>query len=174
MKQWVQEHYPNTPLGITEYNWGAEDHINGATAQADILGIFGREGLDVAARWTTPDAKTPTFKAMQMYRNYDGRKSTFGEQSVRCTVPNPDEVSAFAALRTNDKALTIMLVNKQLKQSANISFDIQNFAIATTAQAWQLTNANQITKLDEVPLNGERLQMNIPAQSVTLLVLPAR
>src|ERR1051325_3787526 len=34
-------------IGITEYNWGAEHHINGATAQADILGIFGREGLDL-------------------------------------------------------------------------------------------------------------------------------
>ena len=57
---------------ITEYNWGAEGHINGATTQADILGIFGREGLDLATRWTTPDPSTPTYKAMKMYRNYDG------------------------------------------------------------------------------------------------------
>ena len=40
-------YYPGTQIGITEYNWGAEDHINGATAQADVLGIFGREGLDL-------------------------------------------------------------------------------------------------------------------------------
>ena len=44
----MNTYYPGTPIGITEYNWGAEDHINGATAQADILGIFGREGLDMA------------------------------------------------------------------------------------------------------------------------------
>ena len=41
---------------------GAESHINGATTQADILGIFGREGLDMATRWTTPAASTPTYK----------------------------------------------------------------------------------------------------------------
>ena len=40
-------YYPGTPIGITEYNWGAESHINGATTQADIFGIFGREGLDI-------------------------------------------------------------------------------------------------------------------------------
>ena len=34
---WYYE--PGTPIGITEYNWGAESHINGVTTQADILGL---------------------------------------------------------------------------------------------------------------------------------------
>ena len=55
MKNWVNTYYPGTKIGITEYNWGAEGHMNGATTQADIWGIFGREGLDLANRWTTPD-----------------------------------------------------------------------------------------------------------------------
>ena len=70
LKNWVKMYYPGTLIGITEYNWGAENHINGATTQADILGIFGRDGLDIAARWTTPASSTPTYKAMKMYRNY--------------------------------------------------------------------------------------------------------
>jgi hypothetical protein len=57
LRNWVNTYYDaGTPIGITDYNWGAEGHINGATTQADILGIFGRENLDLAARWTTPDA----------------------------------------------------------------------------------------------------------------------
>ena len=91
--------WPGTPIAITEYNWGAEKSMNGATAQADILGIFGREGLSLAARWTTPDAATPTYKAMKMYRHYDGNKSTFGDVSVAATGPNPDNVAVFAAQR---------------------------------------------------------------------------
>src|SRR6185369_12891106 len=39
MKRWVATNYPGTLTGITEYNWGADEHMNGATAQADILGI---------------------------------------------------------------------------------------------------------------------------------------
>ena len=46
------------------------------------------------ARWTTPASSTPTYKAMKMYRNYDGNKSTFGDTSVAATVPNPDNVSS--------------------------------------------------------------------------------
>src|SRR5215207_4851090 len=53
LRNWVGAYYPGTLTGITEYNWGAEGHINGATAQADIYGIFGREGLDMATHRTT-------------------------------------------------------------------------------------------------------------------------
>src|SRR5205085_1368373 len=51
MKQWVQNDYPGTKIGLTEYNWGADNDINGGTAQADILGILGREAVDLATRW---------------------------------------------------------------------------------------------------------------------------
>ncbi len=114
LKSWVSTYYPGTAIGITEYNWGAENHINGATTQADIYGIFGREGLDMGARWTTPASSTPTYKAMKMYRNYDGNKSMFGDTSVAATAPNPDNVSAFAAQRSADGALTVMVISKKL------------------------------------------------------------
>ena len=40
LRTWANTYYyPGTPIGITEYNWGAEDHINGATTRADIYGI---------------------------------------------------------------------------------------------------------------------------------------
>src|SRR3984893_18572803 len=123
LHSWVNTYYPGLPIGITEYNWGAEGYINGATAQADVFGIFGREGLDMATRWTTPSATTPTYKAMKMYRNYDGNKSTFGEISISDMVPDPDTLSSFAAIRSSDGALTVMIINKSLTTStlANVS-----------------------------------------------------
>ena len=54
MRAWVANDYPGTKLAITEYNWGGQEHINGALAQADILGIFGREGLDLGTLWGPP------------------------------------------------------------------------------------------------------------------------
>src|SRR5262249_29631803 len=35
LRSWVDAYYPGTATAITEYNWGAEGHMNGATAQAD-------------------------------------------------------------------------------------------------------------------------------------------
>jgi PKD repeat protein len=175
LRNWVNSYYyPGTPIGITEYNWGAENHINGATTQADIYGIFGREGLDLAARWTTPAATTPTYKAMKMYRNYDGNRSTFGETSVRAvSTANADNLSVFAAERASDGALTVMVISKVLSGSTPVTINVANFAPDATAQAWQLTASNAITRLSDVAVSGQAFATTVPAQSVTLFVLPA-
>jgi PKD repeat protein len=170
LKEWVAAYYPGTKTAITEYNWGAEGHINGATTQADILGIFGREGLDMAARWTTPAASTPTYKAMKLYRNYDGQRSTFGDVSVRATAPNADNVSAFAAERQSDGALTILVVNKQLSSAVSATISLANFATSGTAERWQLTSSNQITRQPDVTTAGNQIAVSLPAQSITLFV----
>ncbi len=173
MQGWVTNNYPGTKIGITEYNWGAEAYINGATAQADLLGIFGRQGLDLATRWTTPDASTPTYLAMKMYRNYDGNKSGFGDTSVSASGPNPDNVVAFAAERTNDGALTIMVVSKYLTGVTPIALAVTNFIGAGPVQMWQLNGSNVIARFSDVPYSGGQLTTVVPGQSVTLLTLPA-
>lgn len=171
LKDWASTHYPGTKVGITEYNWGAEGHINGATAQADVLGIFDREGLDLATRWTTPSASTPTYRAIKLYRNYDGNRSTFGDVSVNASVPNPDSLSAFAAQRTSDGALTILVINKQSGVAADLAINITNFQARGTAQTWQLSSANLISKLADIALSGNTLTTTVPAQSITLFIL---
>ena len=173
LKEWVSTYYPNTKVGITEYNWGAEGHINGATTQAEILGIFGREGLDYAARWETPAETTPTYKAMKLYRNYDGLKSTFGDTSVSCAVANPDNLSAFAAERTSDGALTVMVISKVLSGDTPVTLNVSGFGSAAKAQVWQLTSTNTITHLADLPVAGGVVNTRVPSQSITLVVIPS-
>ena len=172
LKSWINTSYPGTLVGITEYNWGAEGHINGATTQADVYGIFGREGLDLGARWATPDATTPTYKAMKMYRNYDGNRSTFGETSVSAVTGAPDNVSAFAALRSSDGALTVMVINKQLSTGSTATINLSTFAHRGTTAVWQLTATNIITRLSDLTVSGTTFTATLPAQSITLFVVP--
>jgi PKD repeat protein len=173
LRHWADTYYyAGTPIGITEYNWGAEGHINGATSQADIHGIFGREGLDFGARWTTPGTATPTYKAMKMYRNYDGNRSTFGDVSVKATsTANADNLSVFAAERSSDGALTVMVISKVLSGATPVAINLTNVSAAPGAQRWQLTSSNAITRLADVGVSGGVLSTSVPAQSVTLLVI---
>jgi hypothetical protein len=171
MRNWVNQYYPGLQVGVTEYNWGAEGFMNGATAQADVYGIFGREGLDMATRWTTPADSTPTYKAMKLYRNYDGNKSTFGDISVADSVPDPDTLSSFAAVRAKDNALTIMVINKSSTAGAAANINVANFPTRGLAQVWQLTSTNAITRLNDLTIAGSSFNLNVPAQSITLLVI---
>jgi hypothetical protein len=173
MQGWVTNYYPGTKIGITEYNWGAEPYMNGATAQADLLGIFGRQSLDLATRWTTPDASTPTYLAIKMYRNYDGAKSTFGDTSVSASGPNPDNVAAFAAERASDGALTVMVISKYLSGITPMTLAVTNFTGTGLAQVWQLNSSNTIARLSDAVYSGGKLTTTVPGQSVTLFILAA-
>jgi hypothetical protein len=173
LKSWVNQFYPGLPVGITEYNWGDEANLNGATTQADALGIFGREGLDLATRWTVPTNPSPTYLAMQIYRNYDGKLSTFGDTSVSAGVSNPDSLSSFAAVRASDGALTVMVVNKQTG-STNVTISLANFGNTGTADAWQISSASQtaISHPGRVAISSNAISATLPSQSITLFVIP--
>jgi hypothetical protein len=170
MKGWVAAHYPGLLTGITEYNWGAEGHMNGGTTQADIYGIFGREGLNIGTRWTTPDADTPTYLAMKMYRNYDGQHSAFGDVSVHAAAPDPDTLAAFASQRSSDGAVTVMVVDKALSGSTPLTLNLAGFSPGASAAVWQLA-AGSLTHPANVPIAGGTLSTTLPSPSVTLFVI---
>jgi hypothetical protein len=126
----------------------------------------------MAARWTTPDPSTPTYKAMKMYRNYDGNKSAFGDTSVSAAVANPDNLSAFAAARSVDGALTVMVINKVLSGNTPVTVALNNFSGNGTAHLYQLTAANSIQHLPDIAYSSTSVGFTAPPQSITLLVLP--
>ncbi len=182
MKQWVANDYPGTKLAITEYNWGGQEHINGALAQADILGIFGRDGLDIGTLWGAPDPTTqiPGLMAYEVYRNYDGAGSTFGDQAITSTSADQGKLSVYGALRSKDNMLTIVVINKTYGDlTATLSLD--NFSASGPAQAFLYSNANLNAIASQpgitvTPPSGasttSTLSTTFPAQSITLLTIP--
>jgi len=173
MKEWVAANYPGTKLAITEYNWGALDHINGALAQADVLGIFGREGLDLATLWGPPEADEPGAFAFRMYRNYDGTGSTFGETGVHAASADQGQLSIYAARRGGDGALTLMVINKTA--AALISnLSLSNFAPAAWAQVYRYSALNlaAIVQTADQAVTASGFTASFPANSITLLVIP--
>lgn len=171
MRDWVNQHYPGTKLAITEYNFGALDHINGALTQADVLGIFGREGLDLATVWDPPGPTDPGAYAFRMYRNYDGQGGQFGETGVQTSSSDQSQLAVYAASRS-DGALTIMVINKTgATQSSPVT--IGNFSANGTAEVYRYStaNLNQIVRESDLNLNSGVINGNFPPNSISLLVI---
>ncbi|GAA3805122.1 glycoside hydrolase family 44 protein [Sphaerisporangium flaviroseum] len=112
MKEMIAANYPGTKVAITEYSFGAIGSLNGALTQADVLGIFGREGADLATLWAPPAPADPGAYAFRMYLNYDGKGGRFGDTSVRSTSTDQSRLAVYGATRSGDGALTMMVVNK--------------------------------------------------------------
>jgi uncharacterized protein (TIGR03437 family) len=173
MSAWVTNNYPGTKLAITEYNWGALGSITGAVAEADILGIFGREGLDLGTVWpsVTLTPSVPGAFAFQMYVNYDGNGNQFGETSISATTTDPDTLDIFAAQRS-DMALTIMVLNKTAAAITD-SVSFANFTPAGTLQTFQYSSENLGAIVPGTAvIGGNSISATFPAYSITLFVIP--
>jgi hypothetical protein len=182
MKRWIAKDYPGTKTAITEYNWGGQENVNGAVAQADILGIFGREGLDMGTLWGPPDpqSQVPGLMAFKIFRNYDGAKSTFGDMALASTSGNQSRLAVYGALRATDNMVTVMVVNKTYGElTATLSLD--NLTPNGKARVYQYSNANPAAIVAQPgvtvtpPATGKTTSTIIatfPGQSITLFVVP--
>jgi uncharacterized protein (TIGR03437 family) len=168
----VAQNYPGTKIALTEYNWGALDNINGALAQADLLGIFGREGLDMATLWGPPKPTDPGAFAFKMYRNYDGIGGSFGETGVQAVSADQSQLSVYAALRS-DLDLTVMVINKTANDLSS-SVSIAGFSEGGAAHVWSYSpaNLNAIVQQPDATVSGTSISMVFPANSITLLAIP--
>lgn len=171
MRAWRDGHYPSTKLAVTEYNWGALDTMNGALAQADVLGIFGSERLDLATLWSPPTAAQPGAYAFRIYRNYDGQHHKFGNTSLPAMSSDRAQLSIHAARRTSDNALTFIVINKNTANTgANISL---NGLPTGTAHVFRYSSANlnAIVPQSDQSISGGAFNTTFPASSITLFVI---
>ncbi len=171
LREIVDQNYPGTRIALTEYNWGALDNINGALAQADLLGIFGRENLDAATLWGPPKPTDPAAFAFKIYRNYDGIGGTFGETSVQASSADQGKLAVYAALRS-DRNLTAVVINKTGGDLSS-ALSLLNFPAATAAKVWTYGAAklDSIAAQPDVTVNRDGLNAVFPANSITLLVI---
>jgi hypothetical protein len=181
MKKWVADNYPGTKTAITEYNWGGPEHISGAVAQADILGIFGREGLDLGALWGPPNLNEPLMFAFKIFRNYDDAGGQFGDMSRTASSADQRKLSVYAASDSGNHSLTLMVINKTFGDlKTDVSLD--QFKAAGPAKVFQYSSANLagIQSLPPIKATGPANNRNasvlkeqaFPAMSMTLYVIP--
>ncbi len=172
MKQWVAANYPGTRLAISEYNWGALNDINGALAQADVLGIFGSQGLDLATLWAPPADTDPGAFAFRMYRNYDAANHGFGDVSTQATSADQGTLAVYAAQRSADSALTIMVINKVVNPLIS-TITLAGYTPASSAAVYRYSSANlaAITQPANQAVSATGFTATYPGNSITLFVM---
>jgi hypothetical protein len=172
MKALVNAIYPRTPLSFTE--WSAtfyqESDFSTALGDADAYGIFGREGLSFATRWGEPTLGNPNYQALKMYTNYDGAHDGFGTVSVADTnTGNVNLFSSYAALNSAGTVMTIMVLNKDPNNSAQVTFNLSGFSASTYVTYTLATTASSAISASS-PAAWNATQ-NFAPYSITLLVI---
>jgi hypothetical protein len=87
---------PGLNVSLGEYGFGAENHMSGGLALAEVLGRLGQEGVHSAFHSGVPERGSAAYWAFRAFRNYDGLGSAFESESLVSTTGS-SSVSLFAA-----------------------------------------------------------------------------
>jgi hypothetical protein len=167
-RAWIDQYCPGTKLAITEYNWGNDGTASGAVAQAELLGIFAREGVDLAARWVAPDAGTRVERAYTLFLDYDGAGSKVQGNSVAAQSANVDQIGAYAFM--SGGRTMVLLTNKD-----TVTHDVALTFDSTHNASWKLFGFdadNAVHQISSGTISGTGLTIPaLPAISANLLVI---
>jgi mannan endo-1,4-beta-mannosidase len=184
MRTIVDRCYPGTKLAITEWSQGSAFGVVGGIAHAEVLGVFGREGVSIATFLTggrpldEDHPKSPntryTSPAFLAFTNYDGRKSMFGNTSVQANTSDMEGSAVFASIdKENPKRMVIVAINKK-NEPRSVTISITHDAKYNTAEVWQLKEETPRDALDvAAPIKAtspNRFIYEMPALSVSVIV----
>jgi hypothetical protein len=173
IREKIAAHYPGTRLAITEYNYGGGDDISGAVAQADVLGIFGREDVFAAALWDLSGGTRFVDGAFAAYCDFDGAGGRFGDTAIAAATSDYETTSVYASVDAgSDERMVLVAVNKSTgKTTAEIL--ITHSLALTRGQTWQIT-ATASSPSPGPPLEARArnaFRLELPASSVTTILL---
>jgi hypothetical protein len=175
LREKIDKCYHGTRLAISEYYYGGGGDISGALAQADVLGIFGREGVFAAALWPTKGADHRfTDAAFAMFRNYDGQGGAMGDVGLAARTNDPERTSVYASLDRQQRVVLVAL-NKSLLPLL-VEMSVKHGPASRHVAVYQLTKSrSQPVRVSDVLVDQfGRIHCELPAQSVsTLVLLPA-
>ncbi|HEY8022395.1 MAG TPA: glycoside hydrolase family 44 protein [Thermoanaerobaculia bacterium] len=168
MKAWIAARLPGAGLAITEYNWGNDDGPSSALAQAEALAIFGREGVDLAARWEAPADGSLVEDAFRLYLSYDGAGSQVSGDSVRAVSSDVDAVGAYA-VRGAGSRLYVLLFNKDTA-ARQAAVGVPG-GVVQPAALFRFDPMHRLGAAGTAAPAAGTLTLTLPARSATLAVL---
>jgi hypothetical protein len=162
---------PGMQLSITEYYYGGGADISGGIAQADVLGVFAREGVFAATLWHLGATDDAFIKAgFAMFRVAGGG---FGDTSIHADSDHIDQVSAHASLDHGvwDRVVVVLINRSTLARTAGLR--ITHGVRFGRAELWRLTSASSTPARDAdmAITRTNALVVPLPPMSVTTLVL---
>jgi hypothetical protein len=168
----IDANYAGTKIAISEYSYGAGYDISGGIAEADVLGIFGKQGVFEASYWSVSSGDQFVQGAFDMFLNYNGTGGHFGDTSVAASTNDVAATSVYASVDSTDPTKMVLMAINKTDHAITANFNL-NGKHYTLAQIFQLTGASSYAQAaGTLSLNGlDTFSYSMPAYSVSTLEL---
>jgi len=170
---YINDHASGLKTAISEYNFGDDNIVTSALANAEALAVFAREGVELATRWVVPGSGTFVENAFRIFLNYDGKGANIlGTSSVNATTTDIDTVGSYAFHDVNGKVIYTYLFFKS-QTSGNVTVDLTS---ATTGSAtgtlYRFEKGKGVYGAGTVSFASGKAVLTLPGWSATLIRVP--
>lgn len=186
LRDLVARYAPGTRIAITEYAYYRGGDISGGIAQADALGIFGREGVFAATLW--PQGAIWAYKgnvdqtyacvmaAFRAFRDFDGQGAAFGDLSLPATTADVERTSLYASSDAADPGRLVLVIINKTEGPIDADLSLPSTTIHGPAQIYRLTGgvgscAGPVRVTPDAPVVGGAMVLRLPPLSVSTVAL---
>ena len=175
IQQSIDKYYPGTKIAITEYDFGGCYDISGGIAEADALGVFAKNGVYFATLFA--GKAEYQCAAIDLYTNYNGKGSGFGDTLVYCETDNVGLSTAYAAVdNDSDDVITLIVTNKSFDEKTTANIKLVDDAGYEYVHLYCLNSSyaaiSDLTdNSDAVTVSGDTITYEMEPESVSLLVI---
>ena len=157
--------------------------IEGGVAEADLLGIFGREGVFAATAWPLETLTDGTnnvsylIAAYDLYRNYDGKGAVVGDTAVQAASFDGKSVTVYGFAHSEDATKVDVVAINKTSAPLPVTIAIASAPALETVAAYQLTGSGPtvgaVSTAPTVTCSGGSCQVayTMPALSATTFAL---
>ena len=170
---------PGTKLAFTEYDYGGADDISGAVAEADVLGIFGRDSVYASSFWPLLSDNRFVFGAFRAFRDYDGKLSAFGDTSFSASSSNDAQASVYASMDAGHPERVVLVAVNKTPGALTAALRLTHSQALGTAHVYRLVSSSPYDgsasvvpqQLADLSVASNALVTSLPGYSVTTFVL---
>ncbi|QDT68917.1 Beta-mannanase/endoglucanase A precursor [Planctomycetes bacterium MalM25] len=171
----IDELKPGAKMAITEYNYGGGNHISGALAQADVLGILGREGVFMAHWWPIERHGDRDFirAGFEVFTDFDGRGGRFGEASLPTTNSDVEAASVYASQSASRPGEVILVALNKAPHPLEAEVRMTGRATYRAAEVFRLTDSEAaLRRVGSLGMGrGNTLRYEMPPYSASTIRL---
>ena len=175
----IRMNYPKTRLSFSEYDFGGGGNMSGAIAETDALGTFASQEVYLAC--LAPQSEEYPFQkaALNLFTNYDGNGSGFGDHLVYADNGNDSMSSVYAAVDSDEPdVLRIIVTNKQMVNTKDFEIELNSDEFTYELENVFAINSSDAS-INETDLEGfenedNKISFTADTLSVYMLVLRAQ
>jgi hypothetical protein len=176
---WLEEHIGpdhGVSFGVSEIGIPGDDPNVIAVCYASHLGVFADNGVELFTPW---EWKNGMWEVLHLFSRYC--------KEIRVSSVSDDEeyVSAYSSINTALDSLTIILVNRSVDESKNVTVKLDNFVVDAEEHTSLMLNnlpgnetfvshTNNALVRGTVAVVNDSFSISLPSLSVTAVLLSGR